>query len=113
MLGNQREKPSAAGRDDARSPINQPESLPHSDDGVARWEIGQRPDDETESLRESQKSIETLHDSEARLRSVFENAAVGISASLRTDTGWKSINGCATSSGTPARNSWRRPSPPH
>jgi PAS domain S-box-containing protein len=91
MIGNQRKKPSAAGRDDARSPINQPESLPHSDDGVARGEIGRRPSDETESLRESQKSIEALHDSEARFRSIFENAAVGI-ARVAPDGHWLEVN---------------------
>src|SRR5262245_56981927 len=91
MIRNQREKPSAAGLDDARSPINQPESFPHIDDGVARGEIGWRPSDETESLRESQKSIEALHDSEARFRSIFENAAVGI-ARVAPDGHWLEVN---------------------
>ena len=34
---------------------------------------------EMENLRESQKSVEAVPDSEARFRAIFENAAVGIS----------------------------------
>jgi len=91
MVSDQGKKLSAAGSDEARSSIDRSESLPHSDDGVARLEIGRRPDDETESLRESQKSIEALHDSEARFRSIFENAAVGI-ARVAPDGHWLEVN---------------------
>jgi PAS domain S-box-containing protein len=54
------------------------EPLLHSADDAARWELGQRLYDEMQSLRESQKNIDALHDSEARFRAIFENAAVGI-----------------------------------
>src|SRR5262245_66253252 len=91
MVSDQGKKLSAAGSDEARSSIDRSESLPHSDDGVARLEIGRRPDDETESLRESQKSIEALHDGEARFRSIFENAAVGI-ARVAPDGHWLEVN---------------------
>src|SRR5882672_6287389 len=91
MMGNQRKKLSATGRDDAQSLIKQPEPLSHGADEAACRELGQRPYDETQSLRESQKNIEALRDSEARFRGIFENAAVGI-ARVAPDGRWLEVN---------------------
>src|SRR5262245_65031851 len=91
MIGNAGEKLSATRCDDAEAPINQPEALPHGANEAARREIGQEPYDETESLRESQKNIEAPHDSEARLKAIFENAAVGI-ARVAPDGRWLEVN---------------------
>ena len=44
-----------------------------------------------ESLRESQKSVEAVPDSEARFRAIFENAAVGISR-VAPDGRWLEVN---------------------
>src|SRR5262245_41598512 len=91
MIGNAGEKLSATRCDDALAPINQPEALPHGANEAARREIGQEPYDETESLRESQKNIEAPHDSEARFKAIFENAAVGI-ARVAPDGRWLEVN---------------------
>jgi len=91
MIGNRGKKLSAVGRDDALAPINQPEALPHVANEAARWKPGQRPYDETGSLRESQKNIEAPRDSEARFRAIFENAAVGI-ARVAPDGRWLEVN---------------------
>src|SRR5262245_39400575 len=92
MIGNAgTKKLSAAERDDAPAPINQPEAIPHGANEAAHWKPGQRPYDETESLRESQKNIEAPRDSEARFRAIFENAAVGI-ARVAPDGRWMEVN---------------------
>lgn len=78
MIGKPGKKLSATGGADAQSPIKQDEPLSHNADEVACGELGQQPYDETQSLREIQKSIVTIRDSEARFRATFENAAVGI-----------------------------------
>src|SRR6266545_3235877 len=91
MSGKPGKKHSATGCDEALAPINQPETLPHGANEAARWKPGQRPYDETESLRESQKNIETPRDSEARFRAIFENAAVGI-ARVAPDGRWMEVN---------------------
>src|SRR6266511_1830945 len=91
MTGKPGKKHSATGCDEALAPINQPETLPHGANEAARWKPGQRPYDETESLRESQKNIETPRDSEARFRAIFENAAVGI-ARVAPDGRWMEVN---------------------
>src|SRR5262249_1405121 len=91
MIRNRGKKLSATGRDDALAPINQPEALPHGANEAAHLKPGQRPYDETESLRESQKNIEAPRDSEARFRSIFENAAVGI-ARIAPDGRWMEVN---------------------
>src|SRR5262249_8919419 len=92
MIGNPgTKKLSPAGRDDAVEPINQPEAPPHGANEAARWNSGQRPYDETESLRGSQKNIEAPRDSEARFRAIFENAAVGI-ARVAPDGRWLEVN---------------------
>src|SRR5215813_1876112 len=92
MIGNAgTKKLSAAEHDDALAPINQPEALPRGANEAARWKPGQRPYDETESLRESQKTIEAPRDSEARFRAIFENAAVGI-ARVAPDGRWLEVN---------------------
>ena len=54
------------------------EALRRGEGEAVHWELGQRLYDEMQSLRESQKNIEALRDSEARFRTIFENAAVGI-----------------------------------
>jgi PAS domain S-box-containing protein len=59
---------SAAGQQAAQAPIKQPEPLPHSADNV-----------------------DALRDSEARFRSIFENAAVGI-ARVGPDGRWLEVN---------------------
>src|SRR5262249_31781369 len=91
MSGNPGKKLSATGCDDALAQINQPEALPHGANETARWKPDQRPYDETESLRESRKNIEAPHDSEARFRAIFENAAVGI-ARVTPDGRWMEVN---------------------
>src|SRR5262245_43146941 len=91
MIGNRWKKLSATGRDDAVAPINQPEALPHGANEATPWKPGQRPYDETESLRESQMNIDALRDSEARFRGIFENAAVGI-AHVAPDGRWLEVN---------------------
>src|SRR5262245_429609 len=91
MTGSRGKKLSAAGRDDALAPINQPEALTHGMDEAAHWKSGQRPYDETEILRESHKNIAAPGDSEARFRAVFENAAVGI-ARVAPDGRWLEVN---------------------
>src|SRR5262245_6047522 len=92
MIGNAgTKKLSAAERDDAPAPINQPEAIPHGANEAAHWKPGQRPYDETESLRERQKNIEAPRDSEARFRAIFENAAVGI-ARVAPDGRWVEVN---------------------
>jgi PAS domain S-box-containing protein len=92
MIGNPgTKKLSAAERDDALAPTNQPEALPQGANEAARLKSGQQPYDETESLRESQKSIEAPRDSEARFRAIFENAAVGI-ARVAPDGRWMEVN---------------------
>src|SRR5215510_4642549 len=92
MIGNAgTKKLSAAERDDAPAPINQPEAIPHDANEAARWKSGQQTYDETESLRESQKNIEAPRDSEARFRAIFENAAVGI-ARVAPDGRWLEVN---------------------
>ena len=90
-MGNPGKKLSAIEHDDARSPINQPEALPHGANEAARRKPGRRPYDETESLRESQKNIEAPRDSEARFRAIFENAGVGI-ARVAPDGRWLEVN---------------------
>jgi PAS domain-containing protein len=67
------------------------EPLLRSADEAARWELGRRLYDEMQSLRESQKNIEALRDSEARFRATFENAAVGI-ARVTPDGRWLEVN---------------------
>src|SRR5262245_15483249 len=67
------------------------EPLLHSADEAASWELGRRLYDEMQSLRESQKSVEAMRDSEARFRAVFENAAVGI-ARVAPDGHWLEVN---------------------
>jgi PAS domain S-box-containing protein len=91
MFGNTGKKLSATGRDDAPAPINQPEALPHGANEAAPWKPDQRPNEETERLRESQKNIEAPRDSEARFRAIFENAAVGI-ARVAPDGRWMEVN---------------------
>jgi PAS domain S-box-containing protein len=91
MIGSQGKKLSATASDDARALINQHEALPHGADESARREPGRRPCDETESPRERRKDIEALHESEARFRSIFENAAVGI-ARVAPDGRWLEVN---------------------
>jgi PAS domain S-box-containing protein len=91
MIGKTGKKLSAAEHDDELAPINQPEALPHGPNEAARWKPGQRPYDETESLRESQKNIDAPRDSEARFRAIFENAAVGI-ARVAPDGRWLEVN---------------------
>src|SRR5262249_6804661 len=54
------------------------EPLLRGADEAVRWELGRRLYNELQSLRESQKSIEAIRDTEARFRAIFENAAVGI-----------------------------------
>ena len=87
MIGNPGKKLSANGRDDARSSINQLETLPHAANEASPWKPGQRPYDEIES----QKDIAAPGDSEARFRGVFENAAVGI-ARVAPDGRWLEVN---------------------
>jgi PAS domain S-box-containing protein len=84
-------KLSAAERDDALTPINQPEALPQDANEAARRKPGQQPYDEAESLRENQKNVEAPRDSEARFRAIFENAAVGI-ARVAPDGRWLEVN---------------------
>ncbi|HEV2664269.1 MAG TPA: PAS domain S-box protein, partial [Blastocatellia bacterium] len=67
------------------------EPLLHCADEAASWELGRRLYDEMQSLRESQKSVEAMRDSEARFRAVFENAAVGI-ARVAPDGHWLEVN---------------------
>src|SRR5215510_6296460 len=67
------------------------EPLLRGEDEAVRWELGRRLYDEMQSLRESQKSIEALGDSEARFRAIFENAAVGI-ACVAPDGRWLEVN---------------------
>jgi hypothetical protein len=61
------EKLSGTGRAGARSLIDQPEPLPHSADEAAYNEIGQRPYEEIQILREGRENTEALCDSEAQL----------------------------------------------
>src|SRR5215468_2775958 len=58
---------------------------------AVRWELGQRAYDELQVLRESQKSVKAIRDSEARFRAIFENAAVGI-ARVAPDGRWLEVN---------------------
>jgi PAS domain S-box-containing protein len=67
------------------------ETLLHSADEAACWELGQRLHDELQSLRESQKNLEALRDSEARFKAIFENAAVGI-ARVAPDGRWLEVS---------------------
>src|SRR5262245_40750221 len=67
------------------------EPLLRDTDEAVRWELGRRFCDELQGLRESQKSVEALLDSEARFRAIFENAAVGI-ARLAPDGHWLEVN---------------------
>jgi PAS domain S-box-containing protein len=67
------------------------EPLLRDTDEAVRWELGRRPCDELQGLRESQKSVEAQRDSEARFRAIFENAAVGI-ARLAPDGHWLEVN---------------------
>jgi len=91
MIGKPRKKLSATKHDDAQSPINQLEPLPHGADEAAGREPDQRLYDEEQSSREIQKSIETIFDSEARFSAIFENAAVGI-ARVAPDGRWLEVN---------------------
>jgi PAS domain S-box-containing protein len=92
MMGNPgTKKLSAAERDDALAPTNQPEALPHGANEAARRKSGRQSYDETERLREIQKNIEAPRDSEARFRAIFENAAVGI-ARVAPDGRWLEVN---------------------
>jgi PAS domain S-box-containing protein len=91
MSGKPGTKLSATRRNDAREPINQPEPLLRSADEATCCEHCRRPYEETQSLRESQKNVEALRDSEARFRAVFENAAVGI-ARVALDGHWLEVN---------------------
>src|SRR5262245_37901413 len=91
MSSKPKKKLSATGCDEALAPINQPEALPHNANEAARWKPGQRPYDDTESLRESQKTIEAPRDSETRFSAIFENAAVGI-ARVAPDGRWLEVN---------------------
>jgi PAS domain S-box-containing protein len=67
------------------------EPLLRDTDEAVRWELGRRLCDELQGLRESQKSVEALRDSEAGFRAIFENAAVGI-ARLAPDGHWLEVN---------------------
>jgi PAS domain S-box-containing protein len=67
------------------------EPLLRDTDEAVRWELGRRLCDELQGLREGQKSVEALRDSEARFRAIFENAAVGI-ARLAPDGHWLEVN---------------------
>src|SRR5262249_2469290 len=67
------------------------EPLLYGSDDVASWKLSRRLRDELQGLRESQKSVETLRDSEARFRAIFENAAVGI-ARVAPDGHWLEVN---------------------
>src|SRR5262245_52282544 len=78
MIGKPGKKLSDTRRDDAQSPINQPESLSQSADEPACREFAQQPYEEIQSPRDELKEVEALRDSEARFRAIFENAAVGI-----------------------------------
>ncbi|HKQ77080.1 MAG TPA: PAS domain S-box protein [Blastocatellia bacterium] len=60
-------------------------------DEAVRWELGQRLYDELQSLRERQKSRESIHESESRFKAIFENAAVGI-ARVAPDGHWLEVN---------------------
>jgi PAS domain S-box-containing protein len=91
MIGSRGKKLSATGRDDMQSSINQPEELQRDVNEAAPWNPSQRPYDQTESLREGQKNIAAPGDSEARFRSVFDNAAVGI-ARVAPDGRWLEAN---------------------
>jgi PAS domain S-box-containing protein len=90
MFGKPGKKLSATGRDDAQSPFNQHGPLSKSADESGR-ETNQRPDEETQNLRDGQGNIEALRDREARFRAIFENAAVGI-ARLTPDGHWLEVN---------------------
>ena len=80
------------------------EPLLRGADEAVRWELGRRLYDEIQGLRESQKKIEALRDSEARFRAIFENAAVGI-ARVAPDGRWLEVNQrLCESSATPERN---------
>jgi PAS domain S-box-containing protein len=83
-------KLSATGRDDAQSPFNQLGPLSQSADEGGHG-LSQRPDEETQNLREGQGNIEELRGREARFRAIFENAAVGI-ARLTPDGHWLEVN---------------------
>ncbi|MGH9769471.1 MAG: PAS domain S-box protein [Blastocatellia bacterium] len=91
MIGKPGKKLSATGRDDAQSPINQPEPLSRSADETACSEPGQRPYEEIQNPRESQKNTEALRNSKARFKGIFENAAVGI-ARVAPDGRWLEVN---------------------
>jgi PAS domain S-box-containing protein len=67
------------------------EQLLHNADEAVHWELGQRLYDEMQRLREIQRSVEALRDSEARFRRVFENAAVGIGR-VAPDGRWLEVN---------------------
>ncbi|HJZ79883.1 MAG TPA: PAS domain S-box protein, partial [Pyrinomonadaceae bacterium] len=67
------------------------EPLLRGADEAVRWELGQRAFDELQVLRESQKSVKAIRDSEARFRAIFENAAVGI-ARVAPDGRWLEVN---------------------
>src|SRR5262245_11925021 len=67
------------------------EPLLRGADEAVRWELGRRLCDELHGLRESQKSVEALRESEGRFRAVFENAAVGI-ARVAPDGHWLEVN---------------------
>ncbi len=84
-------KLSATQRDDARAPTDRPEPSRQSADEAVSREFGQRPYEEIQNLRESQRNIDALRDSAARFRATFENAAVGI-ARVAPDGRWLEVN---------------------
>src|SRR5262249_21575244 len=66
------------------------EPLLRGADEAVRWELGRRLYNELQSLRESQKRIEAVRDTEARFRAIFEKAAVGI-ARVAPDGRWVEV----------------------
>jgi PAS domain S-box-containing protein len=91
MSGKLKNKLSSTRQNDARAPINQPEPPLQSADEASCCELCRQPYEETQSMRESQKNVEALLDSEARFRAVFENSAVGI-ARVAQDGHWLEVN---------------------
>jgi PAS domain S-box-containing protein len=91
MIGKPGKKLSDTRRDDAQSPVNQPESLSQSADEPTYREFAQQPYEEIQSPREELKEVEAPRDSEARFRAIFENAAVGI-ASIAPDGRFLEVN---------------------
>src|SRR4030095_10511273 len=91
MFGKPGKNLSATGRDDALLLSDQPGALSQRADEAGRRELNQRPDEETQNLRESQGNVEARRDSEARYRAIFDNAALGI-ARIAPDGRWLEVN---------------------